>query len=170
MTSGSGGFFDSPTSQKPLQPNYWGQQQPQSANQNGPAIMTPIEDSPITPMGEKVYLSPYSSQYSSPATASTDANGRNPNGDPWPTDRKSSFGQGGGSMAEKLKAREKARRKKEEEVMNERNQIELQNMQNVQNVQNVQNQNITPVLGHPGYGREGARGLTSEDARRGDAV
>ncbi|KAB8299918.1 hypothetical protein EYC80_000161 [Monilinia laxa] len=167
MTSGSGGFFDSPTSQNPLQPNYWGQQQPQSGNHNGPAIMTPIEDSPITPMGEKVYFSPYSSQYNSPSTASADTNGRSPNGDQWPMDRKSSFGQGGGSMAEKLKAREKARRKKEEEVMNERNQIELQNMQGVQS---VQNQNIAPVLGHPGYGREGARGLTSEDARRGDAV
>ncbi|KAI9646975.1 hypothetical protein NHQ30_004976 [Ciborinia camelliae] len=163
VTSGSGGFFDSPNSQKPLQPNYWGQQQPHGGNFNGPAIMTPIEDSPITSMGEKVYLSPYSSQYNSPATASTDANGRSPDGDQWPTDRKSGFGQGGGSMAEKLKAREKerARRKKEEEVMNERNQIELQNLQNV-----------APVLGHPGYGRGRGevRGLTSEDARRGDAV
>ncbi|KAK6610792.1 hypothetical protein H4I96_02390 [Botrytis cinerea] len=142
-------------------------------NFNGPAVMSPIEDSPITPMAEKVYLSPYSSPYSSPATASTDANGRSPNGEQWPMDRKgsfgqSSFGQGGGSMAEKLKARERerARRKKEEEVMNERNQIELQNMQN------FQYQNVAPVLGHPGYGRDrdGVRGLTSEDARRGDAL
>ncbi|KAF7920004.1 uncharacterized protein EAE98_009238 [Botrytis deweyae] len=173
MTSGSGGFFDSPNSQKPLQPNYWGQQQPHGGNFNGPAVMTPIEDSPITPMAEKVYLSPYSSPYSSPATASTDANGRSPNIDQWPMDRKgsfgqSSFGQGGGSMAEKLKARERerARRKKEEEAMNERNQIELQNMQH------FQSQNVAPVLGHPGYGRDrdGVRGLSSEDARRGDAL
>ncbi|ESZ99423.1 hypothetical protein SBOR_0185 [Sclerotinia borealis F-4128] len=170
MTSGSGGFFDSPNSQQALQPSYWGQQQPHGGKFNGPAIMTPIEDSPITPMGEKVYLSPYSSQYNSPATASTDANSRSPNGDPWPMDKKGSFGQGGGSMAEKLKARERerARRKKEEEVLHERNQIELQNMQD------FQERNVAPVLGHPGYGRERVRdegrGLNSEDLRRGDAV
>lgn len=191
MTSGSGGFFDSPNSQKPLQPQYWGQQQPHGGNFNGHAIMTPVEDSPITPVAEKVYLSPYSSPYSSPATASTDANGRNPNGDSWPTDRKGSFGQGtfgqgtfgqgGGSMAEKLKAREKerARRKKEEEAMNERDQIELQNLQNQhqhqhqhqsQNLNLNQSQNVTPVLGHPGYGRGNARGMASEDTRRGDVL
>ncbi|QSZ30911.1 hypothetical protein DSL72_000469 [Monilinia vaccinii-corymbosi] len=167
MTSGSGGFFDSPNSQKPLQPNYWGQQQPHGGNFTGPAIKSPVEDSPINPMGESVHFSPYSSQYSSPATASTDANGRSPNGDPWPMDRKSSFGPGGGSMAEKLKARERARRKKEEAGMHQRDQIELQNMQSVQG---VQNQNPAPVLGHPGYGRGtgGPRGMTSDDAKRAD--
>ncbi|PQE16610.1 Lpxtg-domain-containing protein [Rutstroemia sp. NJR-2017a BBW] len=142
-----GSFFDSPHSEMPLQPGYWGQVQPHV--DNGPAVMTPMEESPVSAMGEKVYFSPYSSQYNSPATASTDGYGKSPNGDQWPMDRKNSFGsfgQGGGSMAEKLKMRE--RRRKMEEAEGER--IELQN--------------VAPVLSHPGHGRLGQRGLTSEDA------
>ncbi|KAM3081600.1 hypothetical protein ACMFMG_005052 [Clarireedia jacksonii] len=126
---------------------------------NGPAIMTPMEESPVSAMGEKVYFSPYSSQFSSPATASVDGYGKSPNGDHWPMDRKSSFGsfgQGGGSMAEKLKMRERERERKRnlEEAGGER--IELQN--------------VAPVLSHPGHGRLGPRAPTSDDALKGDVA
>ncbi|KAI9049209.1 hypothetical protein LZ554_007056 [Drepanopeziza brunnea f. sp. 'monogermtubi'] len=124
-----GGFFDSPQSQRPLvssQP--W-------------ARPGQDEESPASGMGEKVYFSPYSSQYSSP----TDANDRfesSGSSREWPVDRKSSIG---GSSGVRSRSREK-----HEPV-----------------AEIIEMQNVAPVLLHPGHGRGAASHSTKDDVQRG---
>ncbi|KAH9205784.1 hypothetical protein DL95DRAFT_528666 [Leptodontidium sp. 2 PMI_412] len=106
-----GGFFDSPQSQRPLvstQPWARGGQD---------------EESPASAMGEKVYFSPYSSQYSSPVDANDQFQNIGSSRD-WPIDRK---GSSAGSSGVRSRSREK------------RETIEMQN--------------VAPVLLHPGHGR-----------------
>ena len=141
-------FFDSPDSQRPLHP--WGAR--------------PGEDeSPVSTFGEKAYFSPYTSNYTSPVSASdqippagrgwpverktdlhmpSEARG-------WPMDRKGSIASGSGRSASRDKG----------EMERDGGQFEMQN--------------VAPVLMHPGHGRGGSGGsipLTEEDARRGSAI
>ena len=109
------------------------------------------EESPMSVMGEKPYFSPYSSHYSSPASAAESKT----IGQEWPTDRKGSFGQGGGSFLERIERRDRERRKREEE---EGDRIEMVNV-------------VAPVLAHPGNGRNGiGKVLTEEDVKQGNAL
>lgn len=72
-TANAGGFFDSPQSTRPLvSTRPWGPGQKE-------------EESPMSAVGEKAYFSPYSSNYSSPQSASEQANRE------WPLDRKGSI-------------------------------------------------------------------------------
>ena len=135
-----GAFFDSPLSQKALVPNAaWGDlTRPRRAE----------EESPV----EKVYFSPYTSQYNSPVSASDQIQVV---GQQWPLDRKGSVDRAFGSSTVRNRSKSPKRGEKN-------NQFELQN--------------VAPVLHHPGHGRQGSGnstrslGLTEDDHRRGDAV
>jgi len=125
----AGGFHDSPQSQRPLfQGQPWG----------APAFSQ--EESPV----EKVYFSPYSSQYNSPVSGNDQiqAVGRE-----WPIDRK-------GSVAGSLSGLGRNWGTDKKTVEPEGDKFEMQN--------------VAPVLLHPGNGRES--GLTEDDARRGKAL
>ncbi|KAH7393328.1 hypothetical protein BKA64DRAFT_724470 [Cadophora sp. MPI-SDFR-AT-0126] len=124
-----GGFFDSPQSQRPLVST-----QPWARGGHE-------EESPASAIGEKVYFSPYSSQYSSPVDVNNQFQPVGSSSE-WPLDRKGSVG-GGSTSGMRSRSREK------------RETIEMQN--------------VAPVLLHPGNGR-GAGPLTDEDVRRGYAV
>jgi hypothetical protein len=141
----SGGvFFDSPLSQRPLVSNMaWGN--PVCREDESPA--------------EKVYFSPYTSQYNSPVSATDQIQMI---GQQWPLDRKGSTGgmSGFGTGTGKVRQRSRSPRREKQE-----NHFELQN--------------VAPVLHHPGHGRQGSNnsnhsarslGLTEEDHKRGDAV
>ncbi|EHL03568.1 hypothetical protein M7I_0209 [Glarea lozoyensis 74030] len=125
-SSSAGGFFDSPASTRPLQQD--------------DRIM--YEESPLSAVGEKAYFSPYSSNYSSPVSA-TDALQANVMGN-WPQDRKGSLGAG--SALGRNRSIDKVEREPEGD------RIEMQN--------------VAPVLLHPGNGRGQPAGLYSEGARR----
>jgi len=125
----AGGFYDSPQSQRPLfQPHGWA---------------APPDESPASAIGEKVYFSPYSSQYSSPISAHDQVQvvGRE-----WPMDRKGSVGGQSGL------GRSRSTEKRALEPHGDK----------------IEMQNVAPVLLHPGNGRNG--GLTEDDARRGQAL
>jgi hypothetical protein len=130
-------FFDSPQSTKPLVPGAaWGGVRD--------------EESPMSGIGEKVYFSPYSSQYNSPIIAADQPNiiGRD-----WPIDRKGSFAGStsmGGSVTRSRSRDQKERFREDEE--------------------GIPMQNVAPVLNHPGHGREGSLGLTADDHKKGHAV
>lgn len=140
----SGGhFFDSPQSQRPLVSNMaWGN--PMRREDESPA--------------EKVYFSPYTSQYNSPVSASDQIQVI---GQQWPMDRKGSlvessrFGSGDG----RVRQRSRSPRREKQEIQNH---FELQN--------------VAPVLQHPGHGRQGSNTstkslpLTEEDYKKGNAV
>jgi hypothetical protein len=141
----SGGvFFDSPLSQRPLVSNMaWG---------------NPVRREDESP-AEKVYFSPYTSQYNSPVSATDQIQMI---GQQWPMDRKGSTGEMSrfGSGTAKVRQRSRSPRREKQE-----NHFELQN--------------VAPVLHHPGHGRQGSNnsnhsarslGLTEEDHKRGDAV
>ena len=138
MGSSQGAFFDSPDSQRPLNPPW--------------VSPRPEDESPASAFGEKAYFSPYTSQYSSPISA-TDCI---PVAMDWPIDRKGSIG-GGRASGRTMPARNgpgggsrsRSREKKGD-------QFEMQN--------------VAPVLMHPGHGRTGSAGLTEEDAKRGAAL
>jgi hypothetical protein len=142
-SSSAGGFFDSPASTRPLvSQRAWptpGQQQHQDDR-----IM--YEESPLSAVGEKAYFSPYSSNYSSPVSA-TDALQANVMGN-WPQDRKGSLGAG--SALGRNRSIDRVEREPEGD------RIEMQN--------------VAPVLLHPGNGRGQPAGLYSEDARRGKNI
>lgn len=129
----AGGFHDSPQSQQPLFP--------------GPTWGTPAreDESPASVMGERVYLSPYSSQYSSPVSAhdQVQAVGRE-----WPVDQKGSIGGSSHGIGRS--------RSTEKRELKDADRIELQN--------------VAPVLLHPGNGRSGNGGLGEDDMRRGLAL
>lgn len=129
-------FFDSPQSTKPLVPGAaWGGVRD--------------DESPMTGIGEKVYFSPYSSQYNSPISAADQPNiiGRD-----WPIDRKGSFnGNSLGGSAQRSRSRDQKERIREDE-------------------EGIPMQNVTPVLNHPGHGRQGSLGLTADDHKQGHAV
>jgi len=93
---------------------------------------------------EKVYFSPYSSQYNSPVSGNDQiqAVGRE-----WPIDRK-------GSVAGSLSGLGRNWGTDKKTVEPEGDKFEMQN--------------VAPVLLHPGNGRES--GLTEDDARRGKAL
>lgn len=130
--SGQGGFWDSPQSQRPLNPQHWGAQVPTGGINTDVGQQRGVEEeSPLSGVGEKAYFSPYSSQFSSPLSAADQGKGE------WPGDRKGSFGHGGGSFLERLERRE--RRKREE--------MESVEMTNV---------GVAPTIRHPGNGRDGA--------------
>ena len=107
--------------------------------------------------GEKVYFSPYSSQYTSPVSA-VDVIATK--GREWPIDRKGSFSRQEwpvdrkGSLGGRFGSRSRSRDGKEKEK--EGDKIEMQN--------------VAPVLLHPGHGRGGSVALTEEDVRRGEAL
>jgi hypothetical protein len=134
----SAAFFDSPDSQRPLNP---------------PWAAKVEDESPVSAFGEKAYFSPYSSQYSSPISATDHL----PVAMEWPIDRKGSLGGGrtsGRSMSGRngsgrMQSRSRSREKKGD-------QFEMQD--------------VAPVLLHPGHGRAGSVGLTEEDAKRGAAL
>jgi hypothetical protein len=140
----TGAFFDSPLSQRPLVSNMaWG---------------NPVHREDESP-AEKVYFSPYTSQYNSPVSATDQIQML---GQQWPLDRKGSTGEMSrfGVNTGKVRNRSKSPRREEQE-----NHFELQN--------------VAPVLHHPGHGRQGSNnsnhsahslGLTEEDHRRGEAV
>ncbi|KAH6684370.1 hypothetical protein B0J14DRAFT_572732 [Halenospora varia] len=116
----SGGFFDSPQSTRPLvnsRPWVPGQRE---------------EESPLSAVGEKVYFSPYSSQYSSPVSAQDQPHVA---GREWPVDRKGSLG---GTSAMGFQSH-RERKEKERERDREDAGFEMQN--------------VAPVLMHPGNGR-----------------
>jgi len=117
-------FFDSPASQRPLNKS-WNQ---------------PI--SPESP-AEKVYFSPYSSQYNSPVSA---VEGPSHAGT-WQMDKKLPVGedQEPGERIEMVGVGEKGK-------------------------QSAWQAPSAPVLNPPGHGRNGSLGLTEEDARRGHAL
>jgi len=124
-------FHDSPQSQRPLvQGHLWG----------GPP--SAVEESPASAMGEKVYFSPYSSQYSSPVSAHDQVQ---PMGRDWSLDRKGSIAGLG---------RSRSREKQQPEI--EMDRIEVQN--------------IAPVLLHPGHGRGRADLSPQDDDWRRNAV
>ena len=148
MATAAGSYFDSPDSQRPLHPWAAGRSE---------------DESPASPIGEKVYFSPYSSHYSSPVSASDQdmVIGRE-----WPIDRKGSMsgpsamdwavdrkGSVGGNSARKLQGNRGRDAKARED---DGDRIEMQN--------------VAPVLLHPGPGRVLPAGLTEEDARRGAAL
>ncbi|KAN0103309.1 hypothetical protein V8E51_011622 [Hyaloscypha variabilis] len=128
----AGAFFDSPLSQRALVPNAaWGSGR---AEDESPA--------------EKVYFSPYTSQYNSPVSAVDQIQVVSQQ---WPLDRKGSVDRAFGSGGVRNRSRSPNREKN--------NQFELQN--------------VAPVLHHPGHGRQDSNnslGLTEDDHRRGDAV
>jgi len=139
MGGSPGGFFDSPQSQRPLvSASPWARRE---------------DESPASAMGEKVYFSPYSSQYNSPV----DANDQFQTiGREWPLDRKGSVG--GSTGVGRFPSRSRSREKRDRESMGDR--IELQNVGPVQNV--------APVLLHPGHGR--GRSLSDEDVKNGHGI
>ena len=99
----------------------------------------------MSAVGEKAYFSPYSSNYSSPVSASEQAQAAAAR--EWPRDRKGSFTGLGRS-----RSRDKVERE-------EGDRIEMQN--------------VPPVLLHPGHGRGAAPylpGLSEEDVRRGNGM
>jgi len=118
-----GGFFDSPQSQRPLvAASPWARRD---------------DESPASAIGEKVYFSPYSSQYNSPVDANDQFQSI---GREWPIDRK---GSASGSTGVRSRSREKRDRDRDMESIGDR--IELQNVGPFQNA--------APVLLHPGNGR-----------------
>lgn len=138
----AGGFFDSPASTRPLvSQRAWPVPQQQQQQQQDDRIM--YEESPLSAVGEKAYFSPYSSNYSSPVSA-TDALQANVMGN-WPQDRKGSLGAG--SALGRNRSIDRVERESEGD------RIELRN--------------VAPVLLHPGNGRGQPAGLYSDDARRG---
>ena len=143
MGGSPGGFFDSPQSQRPLvNASPWARRE---------------DESPASAMGEKVYFSPYSSQYNSPV----DANDQFQTiGREWPIDRKGSVGgsTGVGRFPSRSRSREKSKKDRDMEIMGDR--IELQDVAPVQNV--------APVLLHPGHGR--GRSLSDEDVKNGHGI
>lgn len=135
-----GTFFDSPQSQKPLVSNMpWG---------SGMG-----ED--ISPATEKVYFSPYQSQYNSPVSATDQVQTI---GQQWPLDRKNSVG-GTSGFGRLHQSRSRSREKRES-----------------QGKDHFEMQAVAPKLQHPGHGRQNSNnstrslGLTEEDHKRGDAV
>lgn len=138
----SGGhFFDSPLSQRPLVSNMaWG---------------NPVRREDESP-AEKVYFSPYTSQYNSPVSATDQIQVI---GQQWPLDRKGSLGESSRFGAGKLRQRSRSPKREKQEIQDH---FELQN--------------VAPVLQHPGHGRHGSNTstrslpLTEEDYRRGNAV
>jgi hypothetical protein len=138
----SGGhFFDSPLSQRPLVSNMaWG---------------NPVRREDESP-AEKVYFSPYTSQYNSPVSATDQIQVI---GQQWPLDRKGSLGESSRFGAGKLRQRSRSPKREKQEIQNH---FELQN--------------VAPVLHHPGHGRHGSNTstkslpLTEEDYRMGNAV
>lgn len=129
----AGGFYDSPSSQRPLfQPQGWGH------------VALREDESPAGHVGEKVYFSPYSSQYSSPVSASDQVHGVSRE---WPLDRK-------GAVPGSMPGLARSKSTEHKVVKPEGDRIEMQN--------------VAPVLLHPGNGR--GRILTEEDARRGHAL
>ncbi|KAG9246246.1 hypothetical protein BJ878DRAFT_417407 [Calycina marina] len=110
-------LHDSPASQQPLvRGNLWGQ---------------PQEGSPASAFGEKVYFSPYSSQYSSPVSAQKQIQVA---AREWPADRKGSIG---GAFTGLGRSKSIEKRPMEEE---EGDRYEMHN--------------VAPLLQHPGNGRE----------------
>jgi hypothetical protein len=118
-------FFDSPQSQRPLNRS-WGQ-----------AL------SPESPPAEKVYFSPYSSNYNSPVSAVEGPS----QAATWSMDKKVPIGedQEPGERIEMVGVGEKGK-------------------------QSIWQAPPAPVLQTPGHGRGGSLGLTEEDARRGHAL
>ncbi|TVY84303.1 hypothetical protein LSUE1_G002728, partial [Lachnellula suecica] len=131
-TGSAGGFFDSPQSTRPLVSS-----RPWAPGQKE-------EESPMSAVGEKVYFSPYSSNYSSPVSASEAAQAQS--SQQWPQDRKGSLTGLG--------------RSRSRDTEEEGDRIEMQN--------------VAPVLLHPGHGRGGGApylpGLSEEDVKRGNAM
>jgi len=112
------------------------------------------EESPVSAVGEKAYFSPYTSQYTSPVSATEPVMvGRE-----WPMPLGRSGSEGGRTSGRgthtggRVQSRSRSREKKE----NMGDQFEMQN--------------VAPVLLHPGHGRTGSLGLREEDAKRGAAV
>ncbi|KAL2068250.1 hypothetical protein VTL71DRAFT_16348 [Oculimacula yallundae] len=141
--SSPGGFFDSPQSQRPLvSASPWARRE---------------DESPASAMAEKVYFSPYSSQYNSPVDANDQIQtiGRE-----WPIDRKGSVGgsSGVGGFPSRSRSREKRDRDRDMESIGDR--IELQNV--------APFQHAAPVLLHPGNGR--GRALGDQDVRNGNVI
>jgi hypothetical protein len=148
----SGQFFDSPDSQRPLHP--W-------------AARLGEDESPVSTFGEKAYFSPYTSNYTSPVSASDQIP---PIGRGWPVerktdlhspaevrgyqmDRKGSVASGSGRDGVRSTSRDKW------ETGRDGGQFEMQN--------------VAPILNHPGHGRGGSGtsiALTEEDAKRGAAL
>jgi len=132
-TMSAGGFHDSPQSTRPLV----------SSRPWAPGHRE--EESPMSAVGEKVYFSPYSSNYSSPVSASDQAQAAAAR--EWPRDRKGSFSGLGRSRSGDDMDREEGDR--------------------------IEMQNVPPVLLHPGHGRAAAPylpGLGEEDMKRGTAM
>jgi len=106
---------------------------------------TPVEESPATGFGVKVYFSPYSSQYSSPVSANEQ---QQVVGREWPIDRKGSLsGIAGLGRSRSIEKRP-----------------------HTPDGDRIEMQNVAPVLLHPGNGRGNHYGLTEDDARRGQAL
>lgn len=136
--SGGPAFFDSPDSQRPLNPPWASKME---------------DESPASAFGEKAYFSPYSSQYSSPISASDPP----PVAMEWPIDRKGSVG-GGRTTGRSMSGRNGSGRMQSRSPSREKkgDQFEMQN--------------VAPVLSHPGHGRTPSIPLTEEDAKRGAAL
>ncbi|KAH8794625.1 hypothetical protein BGZ57DRAFT_866801 [Hyaloscypha finlandica] len=135
-TQSGGAFFDSPQSQKPLVASMpWG---------GGMS-----ED--MSPANEKVYFSPYSSNYNSPVSATDQVQTV---GQQWPLDGKDGVA-GTSGFGRSFQNRSRSREKKDSKGDHFEMQV------------------VAPTLEHPGHGRQGSDkslGLTEEDHRRGDAV
>ncbi|TVY49865.1 hypothetical protein LOCC1_G000216 [Lachnellula occidentalis] len=129
----AGSFFDSPQSTRPLV----------SSRPWAPGHSQ--EESPMSAVGEKVYFSPYSSNYSSPVTANDQAQAAAAARE-WPRDRKGSIPGLGRSRSGDEVDREDGDR--------------------------IEMQNVPPVLLHPGHGRAAfyPPGLGEEDMKKGDAM
>lgn len=140
----AGGFYDSPQSQRPLFRNQaWG------------VPVSAVDDvSPASAMGEKVYFSPYSSQYSSPVSAQDQGPPANQWQWPMQAERKASAG---GSSSAAGTSRVMERRPQDDQ---DADRIEMRNV--------PAQHEIAPVLQHPGNGR--GVGLTEEDAKKGYAL
>lgn len=99
----------------------------------------------MSAVGEKAYFSPYSSNYSSPVSASDQAQAAAAR--EWPKEGKGSFSGLGRSRGGDEADREEGDR--------------------------IEMQNVPPVLLHPGHGRGAAPylpGLGEEDMRKGNAM
>ncbi|CZT07617.1 hypothetical protein WAI453_005115 [Rhynchosporium graminicola] len=128
-----GGFSHTPQSQRPLvSAAPWARRE---------------DESPASAMGEKVYFSPYTSQYNSPV----DVNDQFQTiGREWPVDRKGSVG-GSTGVGGQHSSRSRSREKRDRDMENIGDRIELQDVAPVQNA--------APVLLHPGH----ERGRSSHD-------
>lgn len=142
-----GAFFDSPASQRPL------------VSSTPWATGRREDESPASAIGEKVYFSPYSSQYSSPIDPNEQLQ-HQPIGQQWPTDRKGSVGGSTGVVAGVFPTRSRSREKTGLRE-SEGDRIEMQDVRPISNAAPV-------LLHHPGYGR--GRPLTDEDAQNGYAL